>query len=425
MKRIAITLALLSSVCAAQSPPPPENASVLASTGTLPGGALWAADVPRNWNGVLLLWSRGYSPRAGVPEPAPREYRQALLDLGYGLAASNYGAEGWALVEAVPAQRGTVAAFTAVFGKPRRVIGWGASMGGLVSTALAEERRPVIQGALPLCSSMGGAVGMMNMALDGAFAFRTLIAPDAGIELTGVSDDMANSRKVSAALAEAVKTPEGRARVALAGVLGGIPGWTRRDRPEPVASDGDAQLDEMAATFVMGIMLPRGDQERRSAGSFSWNNGIDYTAQLARSGRRAMVAALYAKAGLSLDADLARLAVAPRIAASRQSVQYMMQHYTPTARPRVPVLAVQAMGDGMTSPSLQAAYVDAAHSRDVRALWTHSAGHCTFAAQPVIAAIRYLDQRLARGRWGDQPEGFVPHTPAPMLRPCWRDGKCD
>jgi fermentation-respiration switch protein FrsA (DUF1100 family) len=102
--------------------------------------------------------------------------------------------------------------------------------------------------------------------------------------------------------------------------------------------------------------------------------GIDYRAQLTLSGRRPMVEALYRQAGLSLDRDLATLAQTARIDAKPAAVDYMKAHYTPTAKPFVPILAVQAIGDGQTSPSLQRGYFDAAKGKDRRSLWTRSAG---------------------------------------------------
>ncbi|MDE2403566.1 MAG: alpha/beta hydrolase [Sphingomonadales bacterium] len=404
---------------------PAEQPAATPAGGTLAGGARWAADMPAQWNGTLLLFGRGYSPRAGEPETAPAAWKQALLDRGYALAASNYGAEGWALAEAVPAQRATVAAFAQVHGQPRRVIAWGQSMGGLVTTALAEEARPAVSGAIAFCPSIGGAVGMMNMALDGAFAFRTLVAPDAGIDLVGVADDLANARRAQAALAAAMQTPEGRARVALAGVLAGIPGWTRRDHPRPAEADAAAQVDEIAASFVAGAFLPRSDQERRAGGPFSWNTGVDYARQLARSGRRVLVEAIYAKAGLNLAADLARLAAAPRIAARPAAVAYMMAHYTPNARPTVPLVAVQAIGDGATSPSLQRGYLEGASPRMARGLWLDAAGHCGMGKDTALAALSYLERRLDSGRWPARPAGTIAYAPAPMLRPCLRGRRCE
>lgn len=408
-----------------QAFPPGRGDKPATSSGTLRGGAQWAAQVPANWNGTLLLWGRGYSPKARAPDLAPQGWRDALLAQGYAMAASNYGADGWALAEAVPAQRAAVAAFGGVYGAPRRTIAWGQSMGGLVSTALAEQPRPAVQGAIALCPSIGGAVGMMNMGLDGAFAFKTLAAPQAGLELVGIGDDMANAKRAQAAVAETLKSPAGRARLALAGVLGGIPGWTVRGSPRPAGSDYEAQVDQIGAAFVMGTFLPRQDQERRAGGVFSWNTGVDYAAQLARSGRRTMVEALYRKAGLDLSADLAALAAAPRITAKPGAVRYMLANYTPTARPSVPLLSVQAVGDGATSPSLQQAYLDQADPRRVQGLWLDAAGHCGMGVERALTALHQLEERLDSGQWPNPPAGTVPHSPAPMLRPCLRGGKCE
>lgn len=427
MRRFVLALPLALSVAAWIPGAAPLSAQQVPGTrtlsGTLPSGAKWVAEVPAKWNGTLLLWSRGYSPSAGSPEAAGRGMNKQLLDAGYAIAGSDYGAGGWALAEAVPAQRQTIAAFAVAHAKPKRVIAWGYSMGGLVTTALAEQPRPAIHGALAMCASIGGAVGMMNMALDGAYAFRTLVAPDAGIRLVDVDDDRANAKRAGDALAVAMQTPEGRARVMLAGVLGGIPGWTSRDRPEPSATDYEGQVDEIARSFTMGIFLPRTDQEKRTGGVFSWNTDVDYRKQLALSGRREMVEALYRKAALDLDDELARLNSGQRIVAKPSAVEYMVRNYTPNARPRVPLLAVQTIGDGLTSPSLQRGYAEAARGRDVKSVYVRGAGHCTFTPETVMASIRLLDARLQKGKWETVPATFVSHTPPPMLRPFVRGRK--
>lgn len=399
------------------------SAQVAPVVQALPGGAMWTAEIPANWNGTLLLYSRGYSPVAGQPEPAPKAHRQALLDAGYAIAGSNYGSGGWAIKQAIPAQRATIAAFSARYGKPRRVIAWGSSMGGLVSTALAETKDSGIHGAAPMCASIGGSLGMMNMALDGAYAFRTLIAPGSDIRIVRIDDDRANGKRVADALATATRTQEGRARVALAGILAGIPGWTSRDRPRPEATDYPAQGEEIARSFVMGVFLPRTDQEKRAGGVYSWNAGIDYRVQLDRSGRRPMVEALYRAAGLDLAKDLAALNAGERIKADPKAVAYMRANYTPNARPLVPLVAVQTIGDGLTAPALQRGYAEAARG-DVRSLYTHAAGHCTFDTATVLSTIRYLDARIDAGKWPTMPSEFVMHQPAPMLRPCWRGRAC-
>jgi len=406
--------------------------------GTLPSGALWRARLPVHWNGTLLLYSHGYSPAVRPPLLAPAHLEEWLLAHGYALAASSYSRAGWALAEAVPDQLATLDALHAQAIVPRQTLAWGESMGGLVTIALAEQAPRRIDGALPACGSIAGSLGMMNMALDGAFAFVTLVAPGQGIELVGVHDDRANGRRAQAALDEAMRSPAGRARVALAGTLAGLPGWTQPDAAQPEERDPDAQLGQLAQSFVMGVLLPRVDQEQRAGGVFSWNTGIDYRAQLAMSGRRSWVESFYRAAGLDLEQDLDTLAAAARIAGNPAAVSYMRDHYVPFAQPQVPVLSYHTIGDGLTSPSMQTAY-GLAVRRNGRAdrfsaLWIRGAGHCAISPAEHVAALQTLQLRLRTGRWDVDPKRldaraeatglgsgrFVSFDAPAFLRPCVR-----
>lgn len=413
----AATIVPVASGIAQEAPAQPKLAS----------GALWTATVPPNWNGTLLLWSHGYSPTPRPAEDAPPSLREALLARGYALAGSSYAEPGWALAAAVPDQFATIDAFARAHGRPKRVIAWGMSMGGLVSTALAETAPRRIDGALAMCPSIGGAVGMMNMALDGAYAFKTLVAPDSAVRLVGVDDDRLNGARVAAAVAKARETPQGRARLALAAVLAGLPDWTTPGSPRPDPADAEGQASEMAKSFVMGVFLPRVDQEQRGGGNFSWNSGIDYRRQLALSGRVKMVRAFYRAAAMDLEADLATLNRGKRISAAPSAVHYMTAHYTPYAKPLVPILSVQNVGDGLTSPSLQRGYVEEAARRApgmADGLWVAAAGHCNFAPEVMLASVRHLEARLETGRWPTRAPLFVAHVPPPMLRPCFQGGRC-
>eukprot|EP01035_Chromulina_nebulosa_P034527 gene34527-biopygen22460 len=94
---------------------------------------------------------------------------------------------------------------------------------------------------------------------------------------------------------------------------------------------------------------------------------------------------------------------------------------------RLALLAVQNIGDGLTSASLQQAYLDAAAKRTpgrAAGLWVAGAGHCTFDTPTVLASIGHLVAKLDSGRWPARPAGFVTYTPPPMLRPCVRGGAC-
>lgn len=422
IRKLGTTLLLISLV-ACNTPQPPV-ASADTEVEVLSDDILWSARMPTDWNGTLLLHSRGWSPVAGQPAVGPVQVVETLLTEGYALAASNYGAGGWALAEALPAQESVIDAFTQRYGEPARIIAYGYSMGGLVTTALVERPSPKVDGGIALCSSMGGALGMMNMGLDGAFVFRELVAPDAGIEVVGIADDNANGALVRAAVEKARATPLGRARIALAGVLAGIPSWTQAGTSNPLEGNADAQLEQIIESFPTGVFLPRSEQEQRAGGNFSWNENINYAELLDQSGRRDLVDALYVKAGASLEADLAQLAAAPRVSANDQSVNYMRQNYTPFAQPHVPLMAVQAFGDGITSPSLQRSYAEHAPREMMDSQYLEMAGHCNFNATETLAALRHLEARLDTGEWPQPTPPFEAHEPAPMLRPCFQGQPC-
>jgi hypothetical protein len=333
---------------------------------------------------------------------APAGLESWLLERGYALAASSYARGGWAVAEAVPDQLLTISTFTSQVARPYLTLAWGDSMGGLITLALAEDPYPAIQGAVSACGSLGGSLTMMNSALDGAFAFVTLQAPASGLQVVGVNDDRVNSSRASEALATAMQTEAGRARIALSGVLGGVPGWTQAGSAPPAEDDEEAQLQQMVQTFVAAVFPPRTDQERRAHGVTSWNVGVDYRKVLKATGRQAWVQHFYQRAHLSLKRDLQRLNAAPHIQADPAAVDYLRAHYEPQGQPRVPLLSLHTLGDGITSPSLQAAYaqrVRGAARNNYRTSWVRAAGHCAFTRAEYAAALSTLQTRIQTGHW--------------------------
>lgn len=371
--------------------------------GLLDDGARWIAEMPGSWNGTLLLYAHGYNAELMPPKSAPDAARAALLAAGYALTASAYPTAGWAVAEAVPSQVLALDAFAERYGKPERVIAWGTSMGGLVTSALAERHAERLDGALTMCASSMGTLPMMNMAFDGAFALTTLIPADPPVPVVGRGDNRDGVERQMEAMSAARRTPAGRARVALAGVLGGIPGWTQPDKPKPSATDYAAQEEQIAAAAQRGLFLPRGDQESRAGGVFSWNTGIDYGDLLEASGRADLVRALYGAADLDLAADVKRLNSASRVDANKGAIDYMRDNFTPTGRIGVPVLSLHTIGDGMTSPSLQRSYLEkiaeAGFGSRARGLWIDRAGHCTQTGAEMLAALDILVTRLDSGEW--------------------------
>jgi hypothetical protein len=151
-----------------------------------------------------------------------------LLDNGFALAGSSYASTGWAVKEALADQAAVLGEFEARFDRPRRTIAWGDSLGGIVTAGLVQRIPGRLDGALPACGVVAGAVATWNQALDAAFAFKVLVAPDSALQLVHITDPAGNLALATQALAAAQATPAGRARIALVAALNNTPGWPAR-----------------------------------------------------------------------------------------------------------------------------------------------------------------------------------------------------
>lgn len=397
-----------------------DEAGVTQARGTIANGAPYLMAKPGDWNGTLLVYSRG-GPVVTPPADAPSApgLRSWLLDRGYALLGSSYSAPGWAVEEAPADQVATIEVFRERFGDPGRTIAWGRSLGGAVTGAIIERHPDRFDGAIPMCSGLGGTVGQWNQLLDATFVIRTLLAPDSGLELVDLPPhprptpgaDLAHS-----VVDEAQSTPEGRARIALAAVMNTVPLWVDPDDPEPASDDDAAQQVQLYKglknAIRLGLSAPRQELEHRAGGNFSWNTGVDYRRQLASSGRMRLVAALYREAGLSLRSDLRALAEEPRIAAAPEAVAYAARNILPTGAMSFPVLTLNNTGDPSATPAHEDSYrrvvSSAGNRRLLRQSFVHSAGHCAFTAAETAAALLTLERRLDTGTWGSgvRPEAM-------------------
>lgn len=401
--------------------------------GHLASGATYVVDVPATWNGTLLLYSHGYArgpdnPARNAPDTGDVN---GLLEQGYALAGSSYARTGWAIEQAVPDQLATLDAFAERFGKPRRTLAWGSSMGGLVTIALMEQHPARFQGGLAICASASGTLGMMNAALDGAFVFSQLAAPELPVLMTQAGAEAGKARAAwQAAVDAAQRTPEGRARIGLAAAVAQVP------LPQDNIASADTPLADVQTALYRGLLpatlMPRDDQtERAGGGNFSWNDGIDYAAQLQTSGRARSVRALYKEAGLSLDDDLARLANAPRLKADAPAADYMARHYLPSGQLQAPLLLVQTTADPVTLVELSGDYPRTARAAGrgdmARGAYIRRTGHCNFKPAEVDAALAVLNRRVDTGAWAALPQAlnqraadapFVDFEPAPFVRAC-------
>ena len=381
-------------------------------TASLPDQATYKIQCPAGtWNGTLFLYSHGYvtpgspNPAQDVGDPVTGAW---LLSHGFALAGSSYATTGWAIQQALPDQIATLDVFDATFGTPTQTIAWGHSLGGIITAGLIQQYPDRFSAALPMCGVLSGGVATWNTALDAAFAFKQLIDPnDPSLRLVNITNPGGNLTAAETAAAGAQQTPQGRARLALAAALGDTPGWFTPLSPEPASNNFAGQeanqyqwQSQVDFPFVFAL---RAELEARAGGNPSWNTGVNYFSDLAKSADLREVVALYKAAGLSLRGDLETLNHASRISADPSAVRYMEHNIAFDGRLPVPVLTMHTTGDGLVVPQNEQAYrsvVDrAGDERLLRQIFVHRAGHCTFTPAETITAARVLLNRLDTGHW--------------------------
>jgi pimeloyl-ACP methyl ester carboxylesterase len=379
-------------------------------TGAYADGATYVIDVPANWNGTLFLYSHGYTD-PGTPNPAPDTgdllTRLYLLSHNYALAGSSYAKTGYAIEDALRDQLAVLDTFETLVGHPTRTVAWGHSLGGIISAGLVQNHPDRFSGAVPFCGLLAGGVGFWNEYLDGAFAFKTLVAPAAGLQIVDITNPLRNLGDAEAALSSAQNTPQGRARIALAAALVDSSGWGDPFSPQPKPTDYSA-LEQNQFLSLQGFPFDlffalRAELEGRAGGNPSWNTGVDYDRQLKLSVNYAEVQALYKLAGLSLDAELQTLNSAARIAADPAAVTYLSQNIIFNGELKVPVLSVHTTGDDIVTVQNEQAYAEVVHEAHSDALlrqtFIHRAGHCNFTPAETLAALQALLRRLDTGQW--------------------------
>ena len=385
------------------------SGSVSTVNGKLADGATYLLQCPAGaWNGTLYLYSHGYvTPGAANPAQDAGDPVTAawMLSHGYALAGSSYASTGWAIAQALPDQINTLNAFGSRYGQPQTTVAWGHSLGGIITAGLIQDFPKRFDAALPMCGVLSGGVATWNTALDGAFAFQQLVDPSA--QVVNISNPTANLQATEAAVAQAQQTPQGRARLALTAALADTPGWFTPLSPEPAATDYAAQeasqfLWDTQVTFPF-IFAFRAELEARAGGNPSWNTGVNYVADLAKSADLKEVIALYKAAGLSLGKDLQTLNSAKRIKANPNAEAYLIKNISFNGGITVPVLTMHTTGDGLVVPENEQAYASAvrrAHkSALLRQVYVSRAGHCAFTPAETVTAVQTLENRMSTGHW--------------------------
>jgi alpha-beta hydrolase superfamily lysophospholipase len=382
--------------------------------GALPDGTIYLMRVPPNWNGTLIR-DLDYASGANAPRWA------ALLEKGYALAGT--GRHRVRLYQYDPIREiqnldRVLEMFDTKFGRPKRVIQYGCSGGGAVGLFVAESFSNRIDGVIASAAHI--PVWQMNTFLDGWFVLKALIAPelaivDLPIESSGGRDHGTEGELPAAwrqAIDAAQRTPEGRARIALAFAIGQWPGWAgHRLTAQPDLQNVEDLQHSMYHTLYHNAQNPGGEARIRkelaaSGQQLSWNTGIDYR-EFFENGNESFKAAvrqLYQEAGLDLNGDLAKVNAFPRVAASPYALDWWnTPGRTAKGTPKIPLLRLHEVGDQQVPLSLVQGYDDLVRANGKQDLYrlavVNSPAHCNYTAAESLAAVETMMRRLDSGRW--------------------------
>jgi hypothetical protein len=155
------------------------------------------------------------------------------------------------------------------------------------------------------------------------------------------------------------------------------------------------------AVGVFGA-VGQADLAEHAGGNPSYNVGVDYTRQLAKSDQLAFVREAYREAGLDLGKDLARLAAAPRISPEPQARQWMLRHAVPRGTTPSPVVTLHNTVD-LAVADHENWYGNQVRQHgtpgNLRQLFVARATHCAFTVAEEAVALQALLARIDTGHW--------------------------
>src|SRR5947209_11159881 len=223
---VLVLLVLLVGTMGGDSRARAARPSVRIPTGAL-HGASYRIEVPSPWNGTLLVFSHG-TVTPGDANPArvatDGSISNWLTARGFALAGSAFRTTGWSVGPALPDQIALLDHFERTVGRPRHVIAWGESLGGMITAGLVQRYPHRFSGALSLCGPLAGTVAAANTLRDMLFTFKTLLAPHDQFEVVHFTNPFNDLISAELALGTAQGTARGRARIALVAAIADLPG---------------------------------------------------------------------------------------------------------------------------------------------------------------------------------------------------------
>lgn len=379
------TAVLLASQGQAQKPVDPEFVQRDGSStevGFL-DGAEYRVDVPREWNGSLIVYYHGYAEHGATFHVAEHLHPdlETFLDRHYAVAQSAYSEGGWAVQQAYPETEALRRYFSKSHGNPKETYVVGGSMGGaLVMITLELNPKPYL-GGLDLC----GAVGPTFVSFDRRFAMRAafdVYFPGLMGPLVPVPPDYDDTPAVRERITNALRANPDKALL-VRSLMG-------------LHTDANVARDVAYFTFVIA------DIQHRAGGNAFDNRNWIYTGTNPTSS--------------ATDVELND--TVRRYSADKKARDYLIRHYTPTGRLGRSMLAIHTIYDQLIPPGLLALYNEMVESagvgeRLVQQYVPHD-GHCSITPDEIGLAF---DELVTWTHGGPRPQPGQLHEHSPEYHP--------
>jgi pimeloyl-ACP methyl ester carboxylesterase len=338
----------------------PAFAAPRTETGDI-NGAKFRIDIPENWNGGLVMYCHGYSPRpVTYDNPKVPPIFNAFLDQGYAVAQSGYAAGGWAIQEALTDTENLRRYFVHKYGPVKETYVTGHSMGGFITMTLLETQPATYDAGLPLCGPLAPPLHFIARGAFDALVLFDYYFPGALPNPSKVDPDFINTPQATEKINALLDAEPEKAAI------------LRRQAFIKNNKDLAGSL-----TFITYILK---ELQQRTGGNPFDNRNVIYTGTPDDN---------------ALNATVKRYAADPRAAA------YVRNYYTPTGRITKPMFHVHTSYDPIVPASIPNQYASLADQAGAANLFVQAYvprdGHCSITPAEIGRAFSLLREWKSSG----------------------------
>jgi pimeloyl-ACP methyl ester carboxylesterase len=341
------------------APKPIPAVETKVETGTI-GGSHFRIDIPVNHNGGLVVYCHGYGGGGKFDEKPLGELYQVFLNEGFAIAQAGYSRGGWAIKEGIEDTAALTRYYVGKYGKPKRTVVLGHSMGGILTLALIEKFPELFDAAMPICGPLDVSVNFIQKR-----AFDLLVVFD--YYYPGV-------------LGSPVKiAPQVQLKKEYLPELEKILAADPRKKAALQKFGGFASEKEVAIGIAFFASVTRELMERAGGNPFDNRNTVY----------------------IGGEDDVALNRGVKRYASDSRAVEYVKTYYTPVGRLERPVLAIHNVYDPVVPAWTTNSYAELARQTGADKFfvqrWSTHGGHCNVKPDQHLHAFEDLLKWQAGG----------------------------